>query len=125
MSWAAVALLGLIFGLLFFDWATLRNRGRRMLLLETAAFGIGALLVIFPDTATRLAHLVGIGRGVDFVIYPLVIWLVRESLMNRHRRWEDSERLTHVVRMMAIESARHSMNRSVPHCEADSPSRTP
>ena len=124
MSWAAIALLGLIVGLLFFDWATLRNRGRRMLLLETVAFAMGALLVIFPDTATRLAHLVGIGRGVDFVIYPLVIWLVRESLMNRHRRWEDSERLTRVVRMMAIESARHSINRSVPHCPADSPSRT-
>ena len=124
MNLAAAALLALIFGLLFFDWATLRNRGRRMLLLETVAFGVGALLVALPDTATRLAHLVGIGRGVDFVIYPLVIWLVRESLMNRHRRWEDSERLTEVVRAMAIETARHSMSRSLPHSAEDSPSRT-
>ena len=44
--------------------------------------------------ATRVAHFVGIGRGVDFFLYPLVIWLVRESLLNRQRRWEDSERLT-------------------------------
>jgi hypothetical protein len=102
---AAALLLALIFGLLLFDWATLKRRGRRMLLLESAIFAAGAFFIVFPDVATRVAHAVGIGRGVDFLLYPLVIWLVRESLAQRRRRWEDAERLTQVVRAIALREA--------------------
>jgi hypothetical protein len=42
---------------------------------------------------------------VDFILYPLVIWLVRESLVHRHRRWEDAERLTQLVRANALREA--------------------
>lgn len=106
LNLAAAALLALVFGLLFFDWATLRGRARRMLVVEGLVFSGGAFLIAFPDVATGLAHAVGIGRGVDFVLYPLVIWLVRESLVGRRRRWEDGERLTQLVRAQAIASAR-------------------
>ena len=107
MNLAAVALLALVFGLLFYDWATLRRgrQARRMLLLEGVVFTGGAFFIAFPDVATAVAHRVGIGRGVDFILYPLVIWLVRESLLNRRRRWEDSERLTALVRAQAIAQA--------------------
>jgi small membrane protein len=101
---AAAALLALVLGLLFYDWATAR-RARRMLLLEAIVFAGGAFFIAFPDAATAVAHKVGIGRGVDFILYPLVIWLVRESLLNRRRRWEDSERLTQLVRAQAIAAA--------------------
>ena len=36
---------------------------------------------------------------------PLVIWLVRESLVQRQRRWEDVERITQLVRANAIREA--------------------
>ena len=104
MNLAALALLCLVFGLLFYDWATTR-RARRMLLLEAVVFAGGAFFIAFPDAATAVAHKVGIGRGVDFILYPLVIWLVRESLLNRRRRWEDAERLTQLVRAQAIAQA--------------------
>lgn len=106
MNLAAVALLTLVFGLLFFDYATMRGRARRMLLVEAAVFTGGAFFIAFPDVATRVAHAVGIGRGVDFILYPLVIWLVRESLLNRRRRWEADERLTQLVRAQAVAGAR-------------------
>mgnify|MGYP000340693780 CR=1 FL=1 len=77
-----------------------------MLRLQAVIFVGGAFFIVFPDVATRVAHLVGIGRGVDFLIYPLVIGLVRESLLNRQRRWEEGERLTELVRASAIASAR-------------------
>ncbi len=105
MTIAAVALLLLVFGLVAYDWATLRGKNRRALLLEVAVFLAGALFIAFPDRATSLAHMVGIGRGVDFLLYPTVIWLVRESLLSRRRRMEDAERLTHVVRALAIARA--------------------
>ncbi len=76
-----------------------------MLLLEGVVFCGGAFFIAFPDAATAVAHRVGIGRGVDFILYPLVIWLVRESLRNRRLRWEDGERLTRLVRAQAIAQA--------------------
>ncbi len=105
MNLAAALLLALVFGLIVFDWATLRGKNRRALLVEVAVVLAGALFIVFPDRATKLAHMVGIGRGVDFLLYPTVIWLVRESLLSRRRRIEDAERLTHVVRALAIARA--------------------
>ena len=81
-------------------------KNRRSLLLQTAAFAVGGYFVALPDRATDLAHVVGIGRGVDFFLYPTVIWLVRESLLTRRRRLDDAERLTQAVRAMAIAAAR-------------------
>jgi hypothetical protein len=105
MSIAGALLLLLVFGLVAFDWLTLRGKNRRALWLEIAVFLAGALFIAFPERATALAHVVGIGRGVDFLLYPTVIWLVRESLLTRRRRIEDQERLTHVVRALAIARA--------------------
>lgn len=105
MNVAAALLLALVLGLLFYDWATLRKRGRRILVVEALVFVGGAFFIVFPDVATAAAHRVGIGRGVDFILYPLVIWLVRESLLNRQQRWEESERLTQLVRAQAIAQA--------------------
>jgi hypothetical protein len=107
MNLASIALLSLVFGLLLYDVATLQRgrRARRMLLLEALVFAGGAFFIAFPDAATAAAHAVGIGRGVDFILYPVVIWLVRESLLNRRRRWEDAERLTQLVRSIAIAQA--------------------
>jgi hypothetical protein len=101
---AAVLLVGFLAALFVHDWTT-RARNRRHLYVQLAVFVIGAFLILFPEVARRLAHIVGIGRGVDFVIYPTVIWLVRESLLSRRRRREEEERLTEVVRAVAIERA--------------------
>jgi hypothetical protein len=108
MNLAAVALLVLVFGLVVFDWATLRGKNRRALLLEMTAFVAGAFFIAFPERATTLAHMVGIGRGVDFLLYPLVIWLVRESLLTRRLRQEQSEKMTQMARAIAIAEARRN-----------------
>jgi hypothetical protein len=102
---AAVLLVGFLAALFVHD-ATAKTRNRRLLALQLVVFVGGAFLILFPEIARRLAHAVGIGRGVDFVIYPVVIWLVRESLLTRRRRLEEEERLTELVRELAIERAR-------------------
>lgn len=123
MTIAALLLLALVFGLLLFDWATSRGRGRRVVVLEAIAFAAGAFFIAFPDVATRGAHAVGIGRGVDFLLYPLVIWLVRESLQTRRKRFEDEERLTRVVRALAIAEAKsYSSSRAPAHAPSSSSS---
>ena len=102
---AAVVLLGLIAALLLHDFVSL-EKNRRLLLLQAGVFLAGGALIVFPEVSRRLAHAVGIGRGVDFVIYPLVIWLVRETLLSRRRRLADEERTTELVRALASAQAR-------------------
>lgn len=102
---AALALLALLAALFAHDW-TKSRKNRRLLAVQASVFLAGGFLIVYPDVATRFAHAVGIGRGVDFVIYPLVIWLVRESLLTRRRRREDDERMTELVRAIASERAR-------------------
>jgi hypothetical protein len=106
MSLAAASLLALVFGLVVHDWVTHKGKNRRALLLETAVFLGGAFFIALPDAATTLAHRVGIGRGVDFLLYPLVIWLVRESLLTRRLRLEASEQMTELARSVALLGAR-------------------
>ena len=105
MTAAGYALLALVVGLFLFDLATLGTRARRLLIVEGLLFAVGGFFIASPDSATWLAHQVGIGRGVDFVLYPVVIWLVRESLVNRHHRWEERERMSELVRTVAIDRA--------------------
>jgi hypothetical protein len=106
MTVAKIALLALVFGLLGYDVAVLRGKSRRLLYVEALAFVAGAFFIVWPERATSLAHFVGIGRGVDFFLYPIVIWLVRESMLTRRRRIEDDERLTRVVRALALVEAK-------------------
>ena len=98
---AAVVLLALLAALLLHDYTTNKRRARD-LWLQGIVFVVGGALIVYPEIARRLAHYVGIGRGVDFVLYPLVIWLVRESLLSRRRRHEDEEKITELVRALAI-----------------------
>lgn len=122
---AAVALLGLLAALFAHDFVTL-EKNRRLLLIQATVFAVGSTLIVYPEIARRLAHSVGIGRGVDFVLYPLVIWLVRESLLARRRRLENDARLTEVVRALASKDAHfagaQSSGRAVPQSEGSSAS---
>jgi hypothetical protein len=124
---AAIALVGLLAALFLHDLVSLQ-RNRRLLLVQLAVFAGGAGLIVYPEVARRMAHFVGIGRGVDFVLYPLVIWLVRESLLSRRRRHEEQERVTELVRAFATSGAHvldgadsaaaHSSKRAPAHSSA-------
>jgi hypothetical protein len=109
LNLASGTLLAFLFALVVFDALALRGKNRRALLVEIGAFVAGGFFILFPDRATALAHVVGIGRGVDFLLYPIVIWLVRESLLTRRRRLEDAERITELTRALAIAEAQGNL----------------
>jgi hypothetical protein len=119
MTLASGALLTLVFGLVVFDWVTFRGKNRRALVVEAVAFLGGAFFIAFPDRATDLAHRVGIGRGVDFLLYPIVIWLTRETLRARRESLEAAERLTEVTRALAIAGAIPVGGSAPPEAAAD------
>ena len=104
MSAATLVLLALVLGLFVYDVATTVG-ARRALWLQGLVFAVGAVLIVFPEWTTRIAHLVGIGRGVDFVLYLTVLWLVRESLVARRHRREDQRKVEEAVRALALRTA--------------------
>ena len=87
--------------LAFVDWVYLRKQYSRVFFLELAGFMIVVCAALKPDWLTLLAHTLGIGRGVDLLIYTVLIWLFRESILGRVRYHRQRSQLTHLVRQIA------------------------
>lgn len=106
MMLASLVLLAFVWALFAYDAVTLRGRGRRMLALEGLLFAGGSVFIAVPDLSTVIANRVGIGRGADLVLYTVTVWLVRESLTHRRHRLDDADRMTRVVRAIALLEAK-------------------
>ncbi len=126
MTLASVVLLTFVWGLFAYDAVSLRGSGRRMLALEGILFAAGSLFIAAPDLSTTLANRVGIGRGADLVLYTVTVWLVRESLAHRRHRLEDADRMTRVVRAIALLEAKDTARPRTPHPQGEQlPSSSP
>ena len=86
-----------------------RSRGaraqaiRRLGLLLFAAFAVVSIL--FPAVWNRLAHLVGVGRGTDMVLYALVVAFLSYTVTT-YLRFRDLEvRYTRLARRLALDEA--------------------
>jgi hypothetical protein len=101
-----IILIALLVGLALAVWF---NRGNAKL-LNRLIVGVLALLGIFmvlaPDTTTRLAELVGVGRGADLLLYLAVLGFAFVTVLLYTRLRELEVALTQVVRAQALQSAR-------------------
>ncbi len=79
--------------------------GLKLAVMLFAAAGI--FFVWNPDEMTRLARLVGVGRGADLVTYAttLILFLTVVAAIMRERR--SNEVLTLLVRRLAVQQARY------------------
>jgi len=105
MTLASLLLLFLVLLVLILDVVSLARSARKILVLEVLALLAAMALIVRQDIATAIARYVGLERGVDFVIYPMMVWLFREALLSRHARWVEARRLDRLVRSVAIRQA--------------------
>ena len=80
--------------------------GYPQLLVWLAIWAAGAIVVIFPDFASRLAGRFGVGRGADLVIYvsiPALFYAVFRLLIKTERL---NRELTNLTRALALEVQR-------------------
>jgi hypothetical protein len=97
----AVAVLLLVF---VRNWYGVRMAaGKRVGLILFAAVNVYA--VLRPDDVTAVAHLLGVGRGTDLVLYLLVVaFLV--GMLNFYLRFKGIDRqLTELARRLAVREA--------------------
>lgn len=77
----------------------------------------GAFGVLFPDSLTSLAHAVGVGRGVDLILYVLVVAFLLVTVILFRKIGELERRMTLLVRELALMEARG------PHRDPGDPGR--
>ena len=99
----AILIVGLAtIGLL--AWLVLRNKlfGRLFFILQ---FVLGIVFVIWPDLTTRLGNLIGIGRGTDFLLYLLIIFVYFSEMCILAKFRQIERRQTLMIRQMALRDA--------------------
>jgi hypothetical protein len=100
-------LILLVLGLFSAYMVYVRNR------LLDRLFGLllflgAVLLILFPDVSTRIAALLGVGRGVDLILY-LLVCLGGYALVALYARvQETSAQVTELARHLAIHTARRA-----------------
>ena len=102
---AQIVLTAFLLGILLYAWLEYRRAPVVGVLAMVAAL-TGLYFVWIPGHATRLAELVGIGRGVDLILY---IWVVISLIMllNLHLKLRvQKEMITVLARELAIANAR-------------------
>ena len=76
---------------------------RRLLILAFAVFAV--LTVLFPGMLTRVAHLVGVGRGADLLLYATVLVLLGFLALQEARTKAAEKRTTYLARRLALDEA--------------------
>lgn len=66
----------------------------------------GLTLVIRPALATDLAHILGIGRGTDLLLYALVMLSLFRDVGTASELRHVERRLTLIVRQLALDTPR-------------------
>ena len=95
----------LLAGILLYAWAEYR-RSPAVAILAVFVATAGLYFVWFPAHSTQLAELVGIGRGVDLILY---IWVCISLivLLNLHLKLRTQmELVTLLARQLAMSDAR-------------------
>jgi hypothetical protein len=82
---------------------------------------VGIFLVLFPELATRLAHLIGIGRGADLVFYLFVIGSLFLSAHLLARLHDAERKITLLVRRLAVDQALREAAPAAPSASPMSP----
>ncbi|NMM22650.1 MAG: DUF2304 domain-containing protein, partial [Phycicoccus sp.] len=61
--------------------------------------------ILFPTVWTRIAKLVGVGRGTDMVLYALVVAFLSFTLTTYVRFRDFEARYTKIARRLALDEA--------------------
>jgi len=98
---SAVALLVFLFAR---NWNTARMRAWKRIAFLVFCL-TNAYAVLRPADTTRVAHLVGVGRGTDLVLYLLVVGVTLLALNTYFRFRVIERRLTELARDAALRTA--------------------
>jgi hypothetical protein len=68
------------------------------------------IAVLFPETTNQAAHLVGVGRGADLLLYALVLFFIGYVLNNYVHQKRDKDTVYRLARRVALIDANERYN---------------
>ncbi|HMO35490.1 MAG TPA: DUF2304 domain-containing protein [Gemmatales bacterium] len=101
-QWIAVPFLVL---LVVWEWARVARHRLPLIgpLLRTALWLLAIGLILYPDTLTYIARFLGIGVGVNLLLYLLTFTFLAVSFLLYARIVQLRRQLTQLVRHLALE----------------------
>lgn len=87
-----------------------RTKALKKLLL-LLAIPTAILVIIMPSATTKLANLVGVGRGADLLLYGIVVLVIFQAFDGYVKTKEDQKRTARLVRRVAIMEANERYQR--------------
>jgi len=97
-------LIGVLLAAVLLYFSRLRSKAMDGLIV-LVCFGCASVLIMRPNLATRIANMVGIGRGVDLIFYLSLPGLLMMIFLLFARTRETNAKLTVAVREYAIRDA--------------------
>lgn len=109
-----ITVLGIAVVLLFFALGNRTHAGRagKKLVLCFLAIAM-CVAVIFPETTTQIAHLVGVGRGADLLLYTLTLVFIGYVLNGYLHQQKERDVIYRLARKVALLEAekRYKINK--------------
>jgi hypothetical protein len=105
----AIKIILIVVLLAFSVFLMIPGKGARHLALRRLAM-VGLLVltvlaVVFPESVTAVAHVLGVGRGTDLLLYGLIVVFIGNSLVVQRRQRKSDIELTKLARLIAIQNA--------------------
>lgn len=114
MNLLTIQIISAIFALFALSRAYLRFKERKLssfaFLFWLAVWFAGVIAVFFPDLSTQAARLMGIGRGVDVILYASIA-AIFYMIFRLYIKIEDTQRqITEVARKIALKDSPKSVH---------------
>lgn len=86
---------------LMFPGSGVRHAAIRRLTM-VGLLAVTILAVIFPSAVNEVAHVLGVGRGTDLLLYGLIVVFIGNSILVQRRHRNTERQITHLARQLAI-----------------------
>ncbi len=99
----AILITAILLLLIFF----FRNQSSHQLsawskILMTLFVIVAIFVVLFPDSSNDVAHMVGVSRGADLLLYVLTLLFVMQVIINYITRRRDEKKFAKIGRKIAL-----------------------
>jgi small membrane protein len=84
------------------------DRPRWLLLLRTLVLLAAAVAILQPELTNRIAHVFGIGRGADLMVYLMAVGVIGAFFYFYQKTRQLEGEITSLVRHLALERATKS-----------------
>lgn len=105
----AIKILLIVVFAAFAIFLMMPSRGVRHIAVRRLAMAgllvVTVLAVVFPGTVNSVAHLLGVGRGTDLLLYGLIVVSIGNSLITQRRHRTAERQITQLARKIALMDA--------------------